>query len=69
MLDAFLCGNLLQVTSKLRNLSRSHMKDANKWFSSLGHRHCWISRTFYRTQISLIDLAKLSLLCRSVTKK
>ena len=38
------------------------MNDINKFFSSLCHRHCWLSRTFYRTQISLIGLEKQSLL-------
>ena len=69
MLDTFLCGNSLQITSKLWNLSGNHMKDINKLFSSLCHRHCRLSRTFYRTQISLIDLEKQSLLCHSVMKK
>ena len=32
MLDAFLLGNLLQITSELRNLGRNHMKDINKFF-------------------------------------
>ena len=32
MLDAFLSGNLLQITSKLRNLNKNHTKDINKLF-------------------------------------
>ena len=58
-----------QVKSKLRNLDRNHMKDINKFFSSLCDRHCGLSRTFYRTQISLIGLEKQSLLCPLVMKK
>ena len=38
------------------------MKDVNKFFSSLCYRHCWLSTTFYRTEISLIGLQKQSLL-------
>ena len=44
------------------------MKDINKFSSSLCHRHCWLSRTFYRTQISLTGFKKQSLLCPSVMK-
>ena len=31
------------------------MEDINNVFSSPCHMHCWLSRTFYRTQISLLD--------------
>ena len=30
------------------------MEDMNNFFSSLCHMRCWLSRTFYRTQISFI---------------
>ena len=39
------------------------MKDISKFFSSLCHRHCWLSRIFHRTQICLSGLEKQSLLC------
>ena len=68
MLDAFIRGNFLQITSKLRNFNRNHTKDTNKFFSSLCERHCWLSRTFDRTQISLIGLKKQSFLCPSLIK-
>ena len=44
------------------------MKDVNNFFNLLYHRHCWLSRTFYRTQISLIDLEKQSFLRPSMIK-
>ena len=45
------------------------MKVIKKFFNSLCERHCWLSRTFYRTQISLIGLEKQSFLSPSVIKK
>ena len=69
MLDAFLSGNFLQITLKLRNFRRNHMKDIKSFFSSRCDRHYWLSRTFYRTQISLIGLEKQSFLCPLVIKK
>ena len=35
------------------------MEDINKCCHSLCHMHCWLSRTRYRTQISLLDLEKV----------
>ena len=44
------------------------MKDINKFFSSLCDRHCWLSRTFYKTQTSLIGLEKQPFLWPSEIK-
>ena len=38
-------------TPKFFNLSKSHTKNINKFFNLRYHRHSWLSKTFYRTQI------------------
>ena len=45
------------------------MKDINKFFSSLCDRHCWLSRTICRTQISLIGRARETVLFMSFSDK
>ena len=62
MLDGFLWGNFLQIASKFLNLGGYHMWEINNFFSLLCHKHCQLSRTFYRAQISLIDQEKQSFL-------
>ena len=68
ILDPFFWRNFLQRTSKFLTFSRNHIKDINTFFHSLCHMHCWLSRTSYRTQISLFDLEKQSFLRPLVRK-
>ena len=54
---------MLQIASKFLNLGRNNMINIYNVSSLLCHRHCWLSRTFYKIEISAIDLEKQSILC------
>ena len=58
MSGGFVCGNLLKLMPKFLNLSKSHMADVIEFLILLCHRYCWLSKTFYKTHISLIELEK-----------
>ena len=58
MSDASACNDFLELIPKILYLSKIHMRGKNDFSNLLYHRHCWLSKTFYRTQISSTDLEK-----------
>ena len=65
-MDLSLARDFLDLTRILLNLNKIHMRDINDLVNLLYHMHFWPLETFYRNQISSIDLEKHYFLCRLV---
>ena len=68
MSSQFVCNDFLRKLSKFLGVSGNHTQNIKNIFNVLCCKYCWLSNTFYRTQISLIDPEKYHFLYLPVTK-
>ena len=58
MSDGFVSSDVVKLVPKFLNFMKRNMGDIHEFSDLLCDRHCWLSKTFYKTQTSSIDVEK-----------